>query len=79
MRLYEKVFQNTLQGVMITDSTSNIILVNQAFTETTGYLFEDVQGENPRLLSSGKQNKSFYLQLWKELKGKGSVARGDME
>ena len=56
MRLYEKVFQNTLQGVMITDSLSNIILVNQAFTETTGYLFEDVQGKNPRLLSSGKQN-----------------------
>ena len=71
MRLYEKVFLNTLQGVMITDSLSNIILVNQAFTETTGYTFEDVQGKNPRLLSSGKQPKPFYLQLWKELREKG--------
>ena len=71
MRLYEKVFQNTLQGVMITDSSSNIILVNQAFIDTTGYSFEDAQGKNPRFLSSGKQKKSFYLQLWKELREKG--------
>ena len=69
--LYEKVFHNTLQGVMITDRHSNILLVNEAFTEITGYAFAEVQGKNPSVLQSGKQDRLFYQKLWSELMLKG--------
>ena len=68
MHLYKKIFENTLQGVMITDAAANIILVNDAFTTTTGYSSHEVQGKNPSLLSSGKHGESFYNQLWRDLK-----------
>lgn len=71
MRLYEKVFLNTLQGVIITDAVANIILVNEAFTDTTGYSSQEVLGKNPNILSSGKHGNPFYSELWKELREKG--------
>lgn len=56
---------------MITDASANIILVNDAFTDTTGYSSQEVYGKNPRILNSGKHEDSFYTQLWRELKAKG--------
>lgn len=69
--LFEKVFQNTLQGVMITDKYANILLVNAAFTEITGYTLDEALGRNPNMLSSGKQDETFYDNLWNEIKLKG--------
>ena len=69
--LYEKVFQNTMQGVMITDQYSNILLVNEAFTKITGYSFQEVIDNNPKILSSGKQEAQFYQQLWRDVQLKG--------
>jgi len=51
-------------GVLITDSQGVIEYVNQAFTSVTGYTLEDVIGENPRILQSGKQDEAFYQQMW---------------
>src|SRR4030043_1709581 len=36
--------------VIITDNNGNIEYVNKAFTKTTGYTFEDVISQNPRIL-----------------------------
>lgn len=58
--LYEKVIQNTMQGVMITDHNANIVLVNEAFTKITGYSFQEAIDKNPKMLSSGKQTLHFY-------------------
>lgn len=69
--LYEKVFRNTMQGVMITDSQSTILLVNDAFTKITGYSYEEVVGKKPSLLSSGKQDAPFYSHLWQAITEKG--------
>lgn len=65
------VMQNTHEGVMITDASANLIAVNKAFTTITGYTVEEVIGKNPRLLSSGRQNKTFYETMWAELKKNG--------
>lgn len=69
--LYEKVFRNTMQGVIITDQHSNILLVNNAFTKITGYSLEEVVGNKPNILSSGKQNAQFYKQLWHNIQTRG--------
>jgi diguanylate cyclase (GGDEF)-like protein/PAS domain S-box-containing protein len=65
------VMQNTHEGVMITDASANLIAVNKAFTTITGYAVGEVIGMNPRLLSSGRQNKTFYETMWTELKKNG--------
>ena len=51
-------------GVVITDCAGTILEVNPAFTRMTGYLPEEVIGQNPRVLKSGKQDQAFYKELW---------------
>jgi len=57
----------THDAIVITDAGANIIRVNQAFTEITGYSAEEVLGKNPRILSSGRQDKAFYAAMWQQL------------
>ncbi|GMR19459.1 MAG: hypothetical protein BMS9Abin36_0054 [Gammaproteobacteria bacterium] len=62
-----QVFESTLEGIIITSSEGIIQAVNPAFTEITGYLAEEVIGENPRILHSGRQNEAFYEEMWQTL------------
>lgn len=52
------------ESVIITDPDGVIAYVNPAFEHITGYNRAEVLGRNPRLLSSGKQDKAFYEKLW---------------
>ena len=52
---------------MVTDSRNRIVEVNPAFTEITGYALEDVIGQTPNILSSGRQSGEFYADLWSTL------------
>jgi diguanylate cyclase (GGDEF)-like protein/PAS domain S-box-containing protein len=69
--LNAKVFSVSNDGVIITDVENNIIEVNPAFTELTGYAHDEVIGKSPRLLSSGKQGAEFYEDMWKILNKNG--------
>ena len=51
---------------------ANIIRVNQAFLNITGYSSEEVLGKNPRILASGRHDKAFYRTMWKQLLDTGS-------
>jgi len=62
----------TQEGIMITDSKSNIIKVNQAFQRITGYSAEDVVGKKPSILRSGKHDAKFYSEMWKSINSLGS-------
>ena len=61
------IFENTIEGVIIADAQANIISVNPAFTRITGYDEDEVRGKNPRILSSGRQPRSFYETMWGSL------------
>lgn len=65
------IFNNTVEGVMITDSLGIILSVNPAFSKITGYTEEEVAGKNPRILSSGRHNKEFYQRMWQHLSNDG--------
>ncbi|MBI3481205.1 MAG: EAL domain-containing protein [Nitrosomonadales bacterium] len=52
------------EGVLVTDAQSLILRVNRAFTDITGYSADEVEGQNPRLLSSGRQDAKFYSVMW---------------
>ncbi len=66
-RIASKVFETTSDGVMITNAQAAIIDVNTAFTLTTGYSYEEILDQNPRLLQSGQHDKVFYERLWTSL------------
>lgn len=60
------------EGIMITDSNSVILRVNKAFTEITGYSAEEIVGQTPRLLRSGRQDAAFYTAMWESIHRTGS-------
>jgi diguanylate cyclase (GGDEF)-like protein/PAS domain S-box-containing protein len=67
MRLASKVFENTAEGIFITDGTSQIILVNQAFGEITGYAPEEVMGADVLLFHAEQRDGEFFRQMWNSL------------
>jgi|GEM_PF-438202 len=64
LRITASVFENSQEAIVITDANNSIINVNPAFTTITGYSHREVIGRNPRLLSSGRQDKRFYTSMW---------------
>jgi len=54
------VFENTQEGIMVTDEDSRIIEVNRAFTRITGYEADEVLGRTPGLLDSGTNGPELY-------------------
>lgn len=71
LRLAERAFENTAEGIAITDADAAILSVNPAFEEITGYSADEIIGRNPRLLRSGRHSKSFYRDMWATLLGVG--------
>jgi nitrogen fixation negative regulator NifL len=64
LRIQSAALEAAANAIVITDRAGKIIWVNPAFTQHTGYSFEEVQGQNPRLLKSGKQDSAFYQEMW---------------
>ncbi|MFA7293188.1 MAG: EAL domain-containing protein [Rhodocyclaceae bacterium] len=69
--LAEKVFDNSPEAIMITDQNNRIVSINEAFTQITGFAPDEVIGEDPRLLASGRHDKGFYHEMWKLLQSTG--------
>ena len=66
-RMAAKVFESSHGGIMITDSRSRIVAVNPAFTLMTGYEAQEVIGQTPAMLRSGRQGPDFYREFRDEL------------
>jgi len=65
------VFENSPEAIMITDASGCIVSVNPAFKKTTGYSFAEVSGKNPSLLSTGRHDRHFYSEKWRDLAHQG--------
>ena len=59
--------EQAAESVVIADLEARITYVNPAFERVTGYTRAEVIGQNPRLLSSGLQPRSFYEAMWAAL------------
>ncbi|MBL3601801.1 MAG: EAL domain-containing protein [gamma proteobacterium endosymbiont of Lamellibrachia anaximandri] len=64
LRMNATVFDTTTEGIMVTDAENRIKTVNPAFSRITGYELSEVVGRNPSILSSGRQKKLFYQEMW---------------
>jgi diguanylate cyclase (GGDEF)-like protein/PAS domain S-box-containing protein len=66
-----KVFEQSGEGILITDAQPNIVMLNQAFTDITGYSADEALGENPRMLASGRHDRAFYQAMWEAITKQG--------
>lgn len=71
LELAASVFTHAREGIMITAADGRIIDINDTFSRITGYSRSEVVGQNPRILSSGRQQKEFYAALWRSLTEQG--------
>lgn len=71
LELAARVFENSAEGIIITDTRNRILLVNKTFATVTGYAPAEVIGRNPSLLSSGRREASFYQTMWEVLHATG--------
>jgi len=71
LQLAAKVFENSLEGILVTDRDGSIVTINRAFSEITGYSEAEVLGKNPRLLKSDRHDDLFYQEMWRSLKREG--------
>jgi diguanylate cyclase (GGDEF)-like protein/PAS domain S-box-containing protein len=71
LRLYSLVLENSSEGMVVTDADNLIIAVNPAFTNITGYSFEEVRGKNPNMLKSGRHPPAFYQAMWSTINATG--------
>lgn len=72
LQMMETVFRTSNEAILIADQDGRIKSVNPAFSQITGYTLEEVRGKNPSLLSSGRHDKPFYQNLWRELREQGA-------
>ena len=70
LRIAATAFESQ-DAMTITNADRIILKVNQAFTRITGYREEEVLGQTPAILQSGRQDGSFYASMWAELSAHG--------
>ncbi|MFU8788767.1 MAG: EAL domain-containing protein [Methylobacter sp.] len=67
LRFAASVFTHAREGIMITEPDGTIVDVNAAFSQITGYSHDEILGEKPRLLRSGRQEEAYYAAMWEAL------------
>ena len=61
------VYQNSSEGMAITDADGFIMTINRAFTAVTGYHEQEIVGRNLSVLKSHHHDEAFYQQMWQAI------------
>jgi diguanylate cyclase (GGDEF)-like protein/PAS domain S-box-containing protein len=77
IEVFAKIFDNSQEGMVVTDADENIIDVNKAFSKITGYSKDEALGKTPRILQSKKHDKKFYEDMWSEI-NQNSIWQGEV-
>ena len=67
IRQLSQAIEQSPESIVITDLDSRIEYVNAAFVRNTGYTRDEVLGQNPRLLQSGRTPPKTFVALWAAL------------
>ncbi len=70
LRISEIAFESQ-SGMIVTTNDAVILRINQAFSKLTGYSAQEVIGQTPHILSSGRHDKVFFQAMWATLKEMG--------
>ncbi|MCB5206905.1 bifunctional diguanylate cyclase/phosphodiesterase [Methylovorus mays] len=60
LRLARQVFDNTAEGIVITDPAFRVLEVNQAYQQITGYEKEEIIGKLPSVMQAGLHEQAYY-------------------
>lgn len=71
LRLAASVFTHAREGIMITGADGRIVDVNATFCDITGYERQEVVGQTPRILKSGRHSTQDYQAMWRSLTDQG--------
>ncbi|MDP2832007.1 MAG: PAS domain S-box protein [Pseudomonadota bacterium] len=67
LRKLAQAVEQSPESIVITDLAGRIEYVNEAFQENSGYSREEILGQNPHILHSGKTPPATYEALWAAL------------
>ncbi len=67
LRKLSLALEQSPESIVITDVDANIEYVNDAFVRTTGYRRDEVIGQNPKILKSGRTPPETYAGLWQAM------------
>lgn len=68
LQLLASAIDQIMEGILITDSNSKIIYVNSGYSNICGYSKDELIGNNPSIVSSGKMSGEYYGIMWDTLK-----------
>lgn len=77
LNLQSTTLEASANSIMITNSHGDIVWVNPAFTELTGYDKNEILYKNINMLRSHKQTSEFYDNIWTTI-NEGTVWHGEI-
>jgi len=63
MRISAIAFESQ-EGILVTNKHNRILRVNGALCAMTGFLTEELVGQDPKVMSSGQHDGAFYEAMW---------------
>ncbi len=78
LRMLSRAVEQSPVSIVLTDLQGTIEYVNPAFTKVTGYAFDEVIGQNPRVLKSSDKKPEDYKEMWTTL-ASGKEWRGEFK
>ncbi|WP_392486168.1 EAL domain-containing protein [Haloimpatiens sp. FM7315] len=67
LNIYVSIFENSKEGMVVTDKNTKILYVNKSFSKITNYSEKEVIGKKTSFFKSGKHNKKFYEDMWRDI------------
>ena len=71
LQMASLVYKSSAEAMFITDGANHVVAVNPAFTQLTGYAPDEMLGQDPKILGSNRNSKSFYRDMWQALSATG--------
>jgi diguanylate cyclase (GGDEF)-like protein/PAS domain S-box-containing protein len=71
LRLLQKVYEDMAEAILITDDQQRIVEANDAFCQLSGYSRQELVGQHPKIMQSGRHDASFYREMWQSVQAHG--------
>ncbi len=67
LHLASSIYTSISEAVLVTDANHKIVAFNPAFSKMTGYVLDDIRGQDPFLLHSDRHDANFFQSMWEEI------------
>jgi two-component system CheB/CheR fusion protein len=67
LKITNQIIKDSNEAIMITNKDTEIIYVNNSFSNITGYESSEVLGKKANILNSGTHDSVFYESMWEQI------------